>query len=109
MKAKGSPWLLQSFRTTRSEYWVQDSPQGRGEGGPCGAAVVGIKPPFPPTATAGMGVPLGRTWAMARAVALLRVDLTQSSETATVWGLRWHKLPMERNGVQGGAWMGQAG
>ena len=27
---------------------------------------------------------------MARAVALLYVDLTQSSETGTVWGLLWH-------------------
>ena len=46
--------------------------------------------------TAGMGCPLGRTWPMARAVALLCVDPTQNSETGTVWGLRWHNLPRER-------------
>ena len=33
------------------------------------------------------------------AVALLRVDPTQSSETGTVRGLRWHNLPREGEGV----------
>ena len=30
------------------------------------------------------------------------VDPTQSSETGTVWGLRWHNLPRERKGEYGG-------
>ena len=29
-------------------------------------------------------------------------DPTQSSETVTVWGLRWLNLPGERKGVAGG-------
>ena len=49
--------------------------------------------------TASMGAPLGRNWPAARAVALLRVDLTRSSETGTVRGLRWHNQPRERRGV----------
>ena len=36
---------------------------------------------------AGMGCLPGRTWPMARAIAILCADLTQSSETGTVWGL----------------------
>ena len=35
-----------------------------------------------------------------RAAALFCVDLTLSSETGTNWGLRWHKLPRERKGVE---------
>ena len=52
--------------------------------------------------TAGMGCPLGRPGQTARAVHLLRVDPTQSSETGTVRGLRWHSLPREKKGEQGG-------
>ena len=52
--------------------------------------------------TAGMGCPLGRPWPMARAVALLHVDPTRSSETGTFRGLRWHTRPRERKGVWGG-------
>ena len=50
---------------------------------PCPLPAVGEEPP-----TAGMECPLGRTWPMARAVALLCVDPTQSNETGTVGG--WH-------------------
>ena len=38
------------------------------------------------------------TWPTVRAVALLRVGPTQSSETGTVQGLHWHNLPRERKG-----------
>ena len=48
------------------------------------------------------GCPLGCTWPTARAVGLLRVDATQSSETGAVWGLRWHNPPRERNEEWGG-------
>ena len=37
-------------------------------------------------------------WPLARAVALLRVDPTQRSETGTVQGPCWHSLPKERKG-----------
>ena len=52
--------------------------------------------------TAGIGCPLGRTWPTATAVALLRVDPTQSSETGKAPGLRWHNLPREGKGCIGG-------
>ena len=52
--------------------------------------------------TAGMGCPPGRTRPMARAVALLRVGLAQSSETGADQGLRWHNLPRKQKGVLGG-------
>eukprot|EP00670_Eutreptiella_braarudii_P019865 CAMPEP_0174351056 /NCGR_PEP_ID=MMETSP0811_2-20130205/8298_1 /TAXON_ID=73025 ORGANISM="Eutreptiella gymnastica-like, Strain CCMP1594" /NCGR_SAMPLE_ID=MMETSP0811_2 /ASSEMBLY_ACC=CAM_ASM_000667 /LENGTH=85 /DNA_ID=CAMNT_0015479915 /DNA_START=202 /DNA_END=455 /DNA_ORIENTATION=+ len=34
-------------------------------------------------------------WSKARAIALLRVDPTLSSEAGPVRGLRWHNLPRE--------------
>ena len=40
----------------------------------------------------------GRTRRRARAVAPLRVDLTQKSEVGTFRGLRWCSLPRERRG-----------
>ena len=46
--------------------------------------------------------PLGSPAPTARAVALLRVDPTRSSETGTVRGLRWHNLPKAREGEKGG-------
>ena len=52
--------------------------------------------------TACMGCLPGRTWPMAMAVALLRVDPTQSCETGRVRRLRWHKRRRERKGVLGG-------
>ena len=66
-----------------------------------------LQSPPPPTkaavgegsSTASMGCPLGRTWPTARAVALLCVDPTQSSESGTVQRLCWHSLPRERKGV----------
>ena len=59
-------------------------------------SVLGLLPPIPPPTpphrgaegapTAGLECPHGRTWPTARAVALLCVDLTQSSETGTGGG-----------------------
>ena len=43
----------------------------------------------------GLGGPLGRPWTMVRAGALLRADLTRSSEKGTVRG---HNLQRERKG-----------
>ena len=57
-----------------------------------------LAPPSPCPPPAGRGCPLGRRWPTARAVTLLRVDPTQSSERGTVRGLRWHNLPRERKG-----------
>ena len=48
----------------------------------------------------GVSCLLGRTWPMARAVALLCVDPRQSSATRKVWGLGWHNLPREGKGVE---------
>ena len=61
-----------------------------------------VTPPPPPMKaaagegcpTSGMGSPFGRTRPTARAVALLRVDPTQSSET--VRKLCWRILPTEK-------------
>ena len=47
-------------------------------------------------------LPFGRTWPTAMVVALLCVDPPQSHETGTVRGLRWHNLPRERKGKEGG-------
>ena len=63
----------------------------------------------PPLARPAMGCPLGRLWPTARAIALLRVDPTQSSETGTVRGLRWHNRPRETKGVRRRVRIGQAG
>ena len=41
----------------------------------------------------------GHTWPRARAIALLRVDPTRSSEAGTVRGLRWHNLEGKEGGV----------
>ena len=40
------------------------------------------------------------TWPTAKAVALLRVDSTRSSETGKVRGLCWHNRPRERKGKE---------
>ena len=44
------------------------------------------------------GCLLGGPWPMAGAHVPLRADLTRSSETGTVRGVRWHTLPRERKG-----------
>ena len=86
----------------------------RGGGGGLGGCLHCLKTPLPPPPSYKRCLegrdrphwwwgecPLGRTWPMARAVALLRVDPTRGSETGTVRGLRWHALPRERKGVWG--------
>ena len=71
-------------------------------------SLCGCQPQGPTTATGegsftpGVGHPPRCTWPVGRVAALLCVASTQSSEKGTVWGLRWHNLPRERKGVQGG-------
>ena len=73
--------------------------------GKCSCRHVEAEPPSPPPPPRPpvWGCPPGeRPWPTARAVALLRVDPTQGSETGTVRGIRWHHLPRERKGESRG-------
>ena len=80
------------LRLLCSPRWGRD--RASGYYGPTAAAGEG--------SSSGMGCLFGRISQMSRAVALLCVDLTQSSEAGTVRELCWHDLPRERKGVWGG-------